>query len=160
MSPTDPLSLQIIERIITVLEAIVAGVDFNYTPYSVAKKFVHWEEASVKANRPLYMVFRDSGGSIVFAGTDLYDETWYVSIKGYVKHNSDTVTPLERAIQDIQKAINNDSKSGAAGSLGALGVQTIFEEPANTDNGYLSSQGFGFFDQRLKIITSGDFGEL
>jgi len=160
MSPTAPLSLRIIERIITVLKAIVAGDDYFYTPYAVEKKFVHWEEASVKADKPLYMVFRDSGGRTEFAGTDLYDEHWFINIKGYVKHNSDTVTPLERAIRDIQKAINDDSKSGAAGSLGALGVQTTFEEPPTTDNGYLSSQGFGYFEQRVKVISTGDFGEL
>lgn len=160
MTPIDPLALQIIDRIITALKAIKAGDDFFYTPYDVAKKFVHWEEAKVKASRPLYMVFRDSGGSIEFAGTNLYDEHWFINVKGYVKHNSDTVTPLEKAIRDIQKAINDDSKSSDAGSLGRLGIQVIFEEPPTTDNGYLSSQGFGFFEQRVKVISTGDFGEL
>lgn len=160
MPPTDPLSLKTIDRIITVLKAITAGDDFFFTPYDVAKKFVHWEEAKVKAGKPLYMVFRDSGGSIEFAGTDLYDEHWYLNVKGYVKDNSDTVTPLTRAIRDIRKAINDDSKSGDAGTLGALGVQTTFDEPPETDNGYLSVVGLGFFDQRVKVITTGDFGEL
>lgn len=160
MPPTNPLTQQIIERIITVLKAIVAGDNYFYTPYDVAKKFVHWEEARLTPDKPHYMIFRDSGGSIEFAGTNQYDETWYINIKGYVKDNSDTVTKLERAIRDIRKAINDDSKSAAAGSLGALGIQTIFEEPPETDNGYLSVEGFGFFDQRVKIITSGDFGEL
>lgn len=160
MPPVDPLSLKVIDRVVVVLKAITAGSDFFFTPYDVIKKFVHWEEANVKAGKPLYMVFRDSGGMIEFAGTDLYDEHFYLNVKGYVKDNSDTVTPLERAIRDIRKAINDDSKSAAAGSLGALGIQTIFEEPPETDNGYLSVEGFGFFDQRVKIITSGDFGEL
>jgi len=160
MAPTDPLTLQIIDRIITVLKAIIAGENYFYTPYAVAKKFTHWQEASMTPTKPHYMVFRDSGGSIEFAGTDLYDEHWYINIKGYVKDNSDTVTKLEKAIRDIRKAINDDSKSAVAGSLGALGVQTIFEEPPTTDNGYLSSEGFGFFDMRIKVITSGDFGEL
>jgi len=160
MAPTNPLALQIIDRIIAVLKGITAGDDFFFTPYDVAKKFIHWEEAVLTPTKPHYMVFRDSGGSIEFAGTDLYDEHWYINIKGYVKDNSDTVTKLEKAIRDIRKAINDDSKSAVAGSLGALGVQTIFEEPPSTDNGYLSSEGFGFFEQRVKIITSGDFGEL
>ena len=160
MTPTDPMSLKIIDRIVTILQAIIAGDSYFFTPYDVAKKFVHWEEAKVKANRPQYMIFRDSGGRTEFAGTNLYDEHWFINVKGYVKHNSDTVTPLEKAIRDIQKAINDDSKSDAAGSLGQLGIQVIFEEPPSTDNGYLSSQGFGFFEQRVKVISTGDFGEL
>lgn len=160
MAPTNPLTQQIIERIIVVLKAITAGDNYFYTPYDVAKKFVHWQEAPVTPTKPHYMVFRDSGGSIDFAGTNSYDETWYINIKGYVKDNADTVTKLERAIRDIRKAINDDSKSGAAGSLGTIGVQTLFEEPPSTDNGYLSSEGFGYFEQRVKVITSGDFGEL
>jgi len=160
MSPTDPLTLQIINRIITVLKAIVAGDNYFYTPHDVAKKFVHWEQATLSPTKPLYMIFRDSGGSIEFSGTNQYDETWYINIKGYVKDNADTVTKMERAIRDIRKAINDDSKSAEVGSLGDIAEQTIFETPPETDNGYLSSEGFGFFDMRVKVITSGDFGEL
>jgi len=160
MSPTDSLTLQAIDRVITVLKAIVAGDDYFYTPYDVAKKFIHWQESPVTPTKPHYMVFRDSGGSIEFSGTNQYDETWYINIKGYVKDNADTVTKMERAIRDIRKAINDDSKSAEAGSLGVIAVQTIFEAPPETDNGYLSSEGFGFFDMRVKVITSGDFGEL
>ena len=161
MAPgTNPLTQQIIERIITVLEAITTGDDFFYTPAAVAKRFVHWREASFTADKPYYMVFRDSGGVINYIGENLYCEDYFINIKGYIKDNNDTVTRLERAIRDIKKAINDDSASETAGTLGALAAAVTIEEPPETDNGYLSLEGIGFFDQRIRIRIDGDFGEL
>lgn len=161
MAPaTDPLTQQAIERIVTVLAAITTGASYFYTPAAVIKRFVHWREASFGPDNPLYMVFRDSGGGIGYIGHELYCEDWNINVKGYVQDNNDTVTKLERAIRDIRKAINDDSKSEAAGSLGALAAAVTIEEPPETDNGYLSLEGFGFFDQRIRIRTDGDFGEL
>lgn len=160
MAPTNPLTQQIIDRIIAVLAAITAGDNFFYTPAAVAKRFVLWREASFTPSKPYYMVFRDSGGVVNYIGENLYCEDWNITVKGYVQDNSDTVTKLERAIRDIRKAINDDSKSEAAGTLGALGAAVTIEEPPETDNGYFSLEGIGFFDQRIRIRTDGDFGEL
>lgn len=160
MTPTNPLTQQIIERIITVLEAITTGDDFFYTPAAVTKRFVHWREASYTADKPYYMVFRDSGGTIEYIGENLYCEDYFINIKGYVKDNNDTVTRLERAIRDIKKAINDDSKGEGTGTLGALAAAVTIEEPPETDNGYLSLEGIGFFDQRIRIRIDGEFGEL
>lgn len=161
MAPaTDPLTQQVIERIITVLEAITTGDDFFYTPAAVVKRFVHWREANFTPAKPIYMVFRDSGGEITYIGEQTYCEDWVVNVKGYVQDNADTVTKLERAIRDIRKAINDDSASAEAGSLGAIAAAVTIEEPPETDNGYLSLEGIGFFDQRIRIRTDGDFGEL
>lgn len=161
MAPgTDPLTQQIIERVITVLAAITTGPSFFYTPTDVIKRYVHWREANFTADKPLYMVFRDSGGTITQIGENLYCADYYINVKGYVTHPSDTVTRLERAIRDICKAINDDSASEAAGSLGDLGAAVTIEEPPETDNGYLSLVGIGFFDQRIRIRIDGDFGEL
>lgn len=158
--PTSPLTQQVIERIITVLAEITTGANYFYTPAAVIKRFVHWREASFSPDKPIYMVFRDSGGTIEYIGNELYCEDWVVNVKGYVQDNADTVTKLERAIRDIRKAINDDSKSGVAGSLGAITAAVTIEEPPETDNGYLSLEGIGFFDQRIRIRTDGDFGEL
>lgn len=160
MAPTNPLTQQIIERVITVLAAITAGSNYFYTPIDVIKRYVHWREAKFTATQPLYMVFRDSGGVIENIGADLYCEDYFINIKGYVQDPSDTVTKLERAIRDIKKAINDDSKLETAGSLGALSAAVTIEEPPETDNGYLSLEGIGFFDQRIRVRIDGDFGEL
>jgi hypothetical protein len=155
--PNDPKRLQIIDRIVTVLSNIQTGTDYFYTPYEVKKRFIHWEEAK---GFPTYMVFTDSGGEIVFAGYNLYDEIFYVNVKGIVKDWKDTVSVLEKCIRDVRKAINDDAKSGASGTLGTLCIEVRIEEPPLTDNGYLSLEGFGFFEQRIRIRISGDFGEL
>lgn len=161
MAPsTSPLSQQVIERIVTVLAAIRTGSSFYYTAFDVIKRYVHWQEATLTESKPLYMVFRDSGGAINYLGENNYEEDWNVNIKGYVRHASDTVTRLERAIRDVQKAINDDSKGEDAGSLGAITAAVTIEEPPETDNGYLSLVGFGFFDQRIRVRTDGEFGEL
>lgn len=158
--PTSPLTQQVIERIIAVLAEITTGANYFYTPAAVMKRFVHWREASFSPDNPLYMVFRDSGGEISCIGENLYCEDWFVNVKGYVQDNADTVTKMERAIRDIRKAINDDSKSEAAGSLGAIAAAVTIEEPPSTDNGYLSLEGKGFFDQRIRVRTDGEFGEL
>lgn len=160
MAPTDPLSQQTIERVITVLEDIRAGDDFFYTPFDVIKRYVHWREAKFTPVKPLYMVFRDSGGVITQIGENLYECEWFLNVKGYVQDKRDTVTKLERAIRDICKAINDDSKLETAGSLGSICAALTIEEPPETDNGYLSLEGIGFFDQRIRVRNDGDFGEL
>jgi len=160
MAPTDPKTQQVIERIVTVLAAITAGANYFYTPIDVIKRYVHWREAKLAPTRPLYMVFRDSGGTITYIGENNYCADYFINVKGYVQDASDTVTKLERAIRDICKAINDDSKGESAGTLGALAAAVTIEEPPETDNGYLSLEGFGFFDQRIRIRIDGEFGEL
>lgn len=159
-TPTSPLTQRVIERIIVVLSEITTGADYFYTPADVIKRFVHWREAKFTPDKPLYMVFRDSGGTVEYIGENLYCEDWVVNVKGYVQDKADTVTKMERAIRDIRKAINDDSKGEAVGSLGAITAAVTIEEPPSTDNGYLSLEGMGFFDQRIRIRTDGDFGEL
>jgi len=157
-APTNPLRLKTIDRVVAVLAAIVAGDDYFFTPFEVAKRFKHWNECR---GFPTYMVFTDSGGNVDLSGApDIYDEDFYINVKGYVQDNVDTVTKLEQAIRDVRKAINEDSKSMAAGSLGAIAVEIRIEKSPDTDNGYLSLEGFGFFDQQIRVKISGGYGEL
>ena len=155
-----PLRLQVIDRIVAVLKGIVAGAVYFYTPGGVEKRFVHWTEAK---NFPTYMVFTGSGGTVGLSGAaggdSEYTEDFFVSVKGIVKDSEDTVTRLERCIADVRKAIDLDSQSGEPGTLGAIAVQTTFEDSPDTDDGYLSLEGFGFFDQRVRVSIAGNMGE-
>jgi len=157
--PTTPLRLQVIDRIVAVLQGITTGATYFYTPGEVAKRFIHWGEAKAF---PTYMVFTAPGGTVELSGAagddSEYTEDFYVSIKGIVKDNLDTVTRLERCIADIRKAIDADSRSGVAGSLGALAVETRIETAPETDDGYLSLEGFGFFDQKVRVSIAGVMG--
>jgi hypothetical protein len=159
MPPAIPLRLQAINRIVAVLQAISAGATYFYTPGAVVKRFVHWGECK---SFPTYMVFTASGGKVELSGAagddSEYTEDFYVSVKGIVKDSVDTVTRLENCIADIRKAIDADSRSGAAGSLGVLAVETRIEESPETDDGYLSLEGFGFFDQKIRVSIAGVMG--
>ncbi len=160
MAPTNPLSQQCIDRIVTVLAAITAGDNYFYTPFDVIKEYMIWREAKLTADKPLYMVARASGGVITYIGENLYELEFMISVQGYVQDPSDAVTRLCRAIRDIQKAINDDSKSETAGTLGALAAAVTMEESPETDNGYFSPEDVGWFDQRIRVRIDGDFGEL
>jgi len=157
--PTAPLRLQVIDRIVAVLQGISTGATYFYTPGTVAKRFIHWAECK---SFPTYMVFTGSGGKVELSGAagdeSEYTEDFYVSVKGIVKDSVDTVTRLENSIADIRKAIDADSRSGAAGSLGALAVEVRIEDSPETDDGYLSLEGFGFFDQKVRVSIAGVMG--
>jgi len=154
------LRLQVINRIETVLKAITTGATFWVTPYQVTKRLILLEQAQ---GFPVYMVFSGAGGSggIEHSGaSDEYDETFRVIVKGIVQDNSDTVTALEKSIQDIRLAINTDSTSGVAGTLGTLAIQTLMYGQVETDEGLLSDEGFAYFEQPVDITIAGRFGEL
>lgn len=156
-TPSDPLRLQIINRFVTVLGNISAGSNYFYTPHEVLKRIIVPDEVD---DTPTYMVIPEGGGNIEFTCTELYDETFKVIVHGIVADNVDIVTRMERAIRDVRKAINDDSKSGASGSLGVLCVQVRILEPPETDGGAFSVIGKGYFAQPFQVTISGDFGEL
>jgi len=160
----NPLRLQVRDRIITVLKAIVTGSDFFYTPAYVETRFVHWTEAR---GFPTYSVFPDSGGSLELAGAagpeSIYDEIYYLNAKIIVQDNVDAGAVLEKCLRDVRKAINDDSISASAGSLRNMSgvVEIRIEDGVETDNGYLSIDGgFAFAEQRIRVRISGKYGEL
>lgn len=158
-TPTTPLRLQVINRIVAVLQAIAAGATYFYTAGAVTKRLMHLDECKAF---PTYMVFTAPGGTVELSGAagdeSEYTEDFFVSVKGIVKDSVDTVTRLENGIADIRKAIDADSRSGAAGSLGVLAVETRIETAPETDDGYLSLEGFGFFDQKIRVSIAGVMG--
>lgn len=156
-----PLRLQVANRIYAVLGAITAGANYWATPGHVAKRFKHLNEIPAF---PCYMVTPASGGRTEYSGSpDEYDETFYLSIKGVVKCSDDSVTPMEQSLRDIRKAINDDSTdnttTGALGNIDGV-VEVRIEDGVETDDGYLSLDGFGFFDQKIRVTITGTEGEL
>jgi len=149
--PDTPKRLQVLDRIVTVLQSIQAP-NYFYSPGSVSRRFVHWAEAP---GYPCYMVFTGSDGKAEPTGNAgplvEYTEEFDVSVKGYVKDDTDTIAVMEKCIADIKRAIFADFRSQVSGSLGSLAVNVEFLEPPITDEGYLSLEGFGFFDLRVRI---------
>jgi hypothetical protein len=157
MTPESSIRLKVRERIITVLEAITTGTDYWKAPYKVERRFIGWMEAK---GFPTYMVFTGAGGGTNLAGApDEYDEEFNIEIKGIVQ-DEDPTTEIEHCVQDIRKAINEDSKSGIAGSLGVLADQSVQVAGIETDKGYLSVEGFGYFEFPVRVTIHGDYGVL
>ena len=157
-SPTNPKRLQIRDRIVTVLTAITAGANYFYTPAKVLCRLVHLKEADAF---PTYCVTHDSGGENIDLTDNSYDSTFYISVYGYVRDESDPTAALIKAVRDVERAINEDWKSGASGTLGVLAVRILFPEPPETDNGILALDGsFGYFNLRVRFTVTGDWGAI
>ncbi len=151
----ESLRLQVINRICTVLGAITAGADYWYKPAAAIQK--RWLDIDACTAFPVYMVLPVPGGPIECVGPDRYDEAMEVIVKGYVKDAADPVTRLERCLRDVRKAINDDVRNGVAGSLGTL--VSNFEFPASPEIEW-RIDGFGGFDQRVRMTITGPFGTL
>lgn len=157
--PSDPLRLQVLDRFETVLNSIEAGTNYFYTPHEVSKSPIAYELAK---HGPLYqaLVTEDATGEIVITGRENYDETYYISVEGVVHDRADLGTKLEKAIRDVRYAIDQDAKSSAVGSLGALTVQVRID--GSPDVAYFSEKrdDFAVFEQMFRIQITGDFGVL
>ena len=154
---SNPLRLQIIDRIVAILSAITTGSDYFFTPGKVAKRFMYAEEIDAY---PCYMVTAgEKGGAVDSVGLpNYYDENFTISIRGVIKDDADTVTKCEQALADVRKAINADSIPGApVGSLHELAILTWFTEGPDMDEGFLSLQGYGYFNQRVTVRINETF---
>lgn len=156
--PTDSLRLQVLDRFEAVLDSIEAGTDYFYTPHKVSKSPIPYELAK---HGPLYQIFlAEDVGNIPITGRENYDETYYISVEGVVHDRADLGTKIEKAIRDVRYAIDLDSKSAIAGTLGVLAVQIRIDE--SPEVAYFSEKhdNFAVFDQKFRVHITGDFGVL
>lgn len=152
----DPKRLQVIDRVVSVLKSISAGADYFYTPMEVCKGF----KAALRGY-PAYLVLSASGGEIMQHLDQQLDEAFYVEIRGAVQDVGDVVTPLERALRDVRKALNDDFKPEAgAGSLITLATSMMIDTPPEIDYEFEGQGFFGYFVQRIRFQVSGEFGEI
>ena len=158
MTPPVPRELAIRNRIVTVLSAIAAGATYWTTPARVMTRWVHWRE--YQGDYPLFMVALGSGGQRDFNSCDNIDETFAISIKGFVRDNEDTSARILECWQDIRVALAVEMGSSNPDALPALGViQLSIKEPPDTDDGYLAMEnGLGFFDVRVDIQFNDTLG--
>lgn len=155
--PTEIKRVQILDRLVEALEAIREGASYFATPASVAKRYTHWKEI---VRGPAYSVHIDSEGEGETKMGDGRTETFHFNIKGVVMDEKDPATAVAHASRDVRYAIDQDFKSAATGSLGTLCLGVFFDGPPDTDNGYLSLEGKGQFEQRVRIVARGTIGTL
>jgi len=143
-----PLRLQVLNRIVEILEAMKgeAGATFWFTAYRVVKRFADSADAG---GFPFYMVAPDSGQAPEWAGQQLADELMAVSVKAWVNLEGDEpTTKLEKCLADVRKAVMDDQASGPVGSLATLTLGCNLDS-LETDGGVLALDGLGYFDQRF-----------
>lgn len=151
MAPTKPLRLQVIDRIIVVLQAIVEGDSFWKTTGQVARRWIAPTEAIAF---PVYGV-HSSDGQALEEDAGEYREEFAVVVEGVIKSATDTVTEMEHALADVRRAVDADSRSGDPGTLGAL---TVFVRVGRswTDEGENVANGLGHFWQEFLVQIAGD----
>ncbi len=163
MPSAEPLRLQVIDRVVTVLTAITAGSSYWYTPGQVVKRYIPTEEIQCEVT---YSVFAGTGdGQVVLAGAAGDDtEYWedvFITIQGVVRSDVDTATMVSRCIRDIRKAIDTDSRDKAtSGSLGRIAVEARMEKAPITDNAWFAQMNYGRFEIQLRVQTEGTYDEL
>jgi hypothetical protein len=155
--PAEIKRVQILDRIVTVLDAIREGASYFATRASVEKRMTHPEEV---LRGPAYSVHVDSGGDAVPELGDRRTETLFFNIKGVVVDEKDPAAAIAHAIRDVRYAIDQDFLAGGAGSLQTLAVNLFFDEAATTDNGYYSLNGRGWFEQRVRVIVKGTLATI
>lgn len=155
--PAELKRVQILDRVVEVLKAIRAGSSYFATPASVEKRLRHWKEVS---RGPAYSVHVDSGGEATTELGHNRTETFYLNVKGVVLDEKDPATAIAHAARDIRYAIDTDYLSKATGALGTLCIGLFFDEPPDTDNGYLSLEGKGQFEQRVRIVVRGTIATI
>ena len=164
MAPTvKPLRLQIIERVVAKLKTIAAGTTYWYGAPHVLQQVIH--PAEVEAEVTYCVTAGEGGGSITVEGAagdgTQYWEDFIVAIKGYIRTDGNPAEALEKAIHDVRTAIDEDSRDRVtAGSLGNLAIAVTLERSPETDNGYGSVVGLGFFDLQVRVRIEGTYAEL
>jgi hypothetical protein len=156
---TTPLRLQAIDRTVAVLKAIDGpSANFWYKPYDVVKRFMSFEEVG---GFPTYMIFLGETQEDPEEHLDNeYLITMPLSIDGWVNLElGEPQSKLCKCITDIEKAINDDFKSTAIGSLGQIAAGWKMGR-LRTDNGGFALNGFAWFEQTVNVQFVGDWGIL
>jgi hypothetical protein len=153
--PNSPYRLQILDRFVTVLKAVTGGDNYFYTPAEVTHNFAHWAEVK---SYPAYLVYTGESEEAEIAGTSLYNETFFITVEGWISDATDPVRRLELCLRDVRKAINEDSKSSATGSLGQMTDETMVSDLQAIS--FKTDSPLASFQQRFRVRVTGDFGEL
>jgi hypothetical protein len=158
-TPSVPLGLQCLDRVIEVVKGIVGGS-------------VYWYSVGDKVLKGL-RVYTEAPGypcDFVYFGADFRDTEYlpdlhihrYVTIivAGFVdEEGGESTTRLWKHIRDVRLAIETDLRSTAVGSLGNL-VGWGHLAGVVTDEGELGLDGVAGFRQDVHLCLDGDEGTI
>lgn len=157
--PPIPITVQILDRIMEVVKDIGTAGDFFYPiGENVGRGLRHFAEAT---SFPYLTVFM---GSDHRPPEYLPDHRVYRYAKFIVagvtdEENGEPVTKMLKVLADVQKALEADLKSQAAGSLGTL-VGWGHLGSVYTDEGELGLEGNAGFRQDIDTCLIGDWGDF
>jgi hypothetical protein len=152
--PTDPKSIAVRDRVITVLRAIVQGNDYFFT--SVV--FDNWKHFKEILEFPSYEVYFGPSQPLQHLSGGVAQETFTLIVHGRIQ-SDDPPGDVRRAIQDVRRALLADRINGAAGALSSL-LLTMFVGASQTDNGEEAEKGFGWFNQEFICTMYGAVEDL
>lgn len=158
--PADPKTLQVLERVVTVLKSIVGGADYFYTVGENAIKGIRlYSEITSFPYDMVYLGPEDRKPEYI--PDSLIFKYITVQIEAYVDaEGGESMTKLIKHLRDVTKAINDDMRPGAgAGSLGELAAHAHIGI-AETDDGMLAGDGLAAFKLSIVACLSGDWGTL
>jgi hypothetical protein len=158
--PADPKSLQVVDRIVSVLKNVVAGADYFYTlGDNVIRGTQSFREITSFPYDLVYLASDSQEPEHQLDGTVIK----YLSIRvdGYVDGGveDDSIAMLIKHLRDVERAINEDSKSTAVGSLGQIADYAHVGQ-AITDEGMMAGDGLAGFSLSVLVAISGEWGEL
>jgi len=138
--PVDPIDEQILAKIATRLKMLDAGVTYFYTPGEVARDWKNWDEVTTF---PFYGVIEGRRARPIDTYTTVTAELT-VTIVGWVKHDQERRTVLNRAIADVIRAVYTDE------SWGGLALITKVAEIV-TDEAAVVAKPHAYFELTLAI---------
>lgn len=138
--PTDPIDEQILAKVAARLNAITTGATYFYTPGEVARDWKNWDEVK---SFPFYGVIEGRRARTIDTYTKI-DAQLTVTIVGWVRHDAQRRTVLNRAIADVIRAIYTDE------SWDNLALITKVTEIA-TDEAAVVAKPHAYFEITLAI---------
>ena len=157
--PENPLTLQCLDRVVEVLKAVQAGDDYFYTIGKNVKKGLRsYQEA---AGHPFDCVYLGSDHQEPEHTPDgLVYRYPTIMVAGFVdEEQGEPITKITKHLADVQKAIEADIASNAAGALGnIIGWGRL--GPVVTDEGELALEGTAGFRLEILLCLTGEWGEL
>lgn len=157
--PTNPSSLTVLDRVVTVLKNIVAGDTYCYTMgENVVRGLRGFNETT---GFPFDMVYFGSDHKppeyVPDHGVFRYPT---IVVAAYVdEEGGEAITKLSKHLRDVQLAIETDLRSSDTGSLGQL-VGWGHLGSVITDEGELAYEGLAGFRVELNVCLTGDWGTL
>lgn len=141
MPPSEPITEQLIDAIVARLQGITAGADYWYTPGEVARDWKNYPEVR---GFPFYGVIDGEQRGEDLTNVEI-EETFFVTIVGWIKDTTDRRQAVRRALADVTKALHSDDTFGGL-------AQRMLAPGSVSDEAALVAKPFAYFELTVPIV--------